>query len=171
MVEIPLTQGQVALIDDEDYGLVSQHNWFAQWNPATKSFYAMTHIRKLNGRQTTLYMHRLLKDARKGEQVDHIHHNTLDNRQEETRLCTGSQNMHNTNAYANNTSGYKGVTWHPGAQKYQARIMLNRKNHNLGLFATAELAHKARCKAALEMHGEFANHGNVKEKQNVPVMV
>ncbi|HUX18998.1 MAG TPA: AP2 domain-containing protein [Acidithiobacillus sp.] len=156
MIEISLTQGQVALIDDEDFELVSKYTWYAHWNPKTKSFYARTNTRKVDGKWPILQMHRLIMNAQPGEEVDHIHHSTLDNRKSELRLCTGSQNQHNRGLQTNNTSGYKGLCWFKQRQKWQANIMLNGKKKHLGYFTTPELAHEAYCKAAHELHGSFA---------------
>jgi hypothetical protein len=150
-IEIPLTQNQTAMIDDEDFELVSQFKWCAWWNKNTKSFYAVNNTRK-----ATLYMHRLIMGAQKGEQVDHIHHLTLDNRKSELRLCTPSQNQCNRRLNANNTSGYKGVSWSNQRQKWVAEIWVGGKKKNIGRYATPELAHEAYCQAALELHGEFA---------------
>jgi hypothetical protein len=159
MIEIPLTKDQVALIDDEDLALVSSYTWHALWSPYTKSFYAATHIRKPDGKQATLQMHRLIMDAPKGVQVDHIHHQSLDNRKSELRLCTGSQNKCNSGKHADNTSGYKGVCWHKQKQKWHAQIMIKGKQKHLGYHDTPELAHAFYCHAALELHGAFANTG------------
>jgi AP2 domain. len=156
MIEIPLTQGHVALIDDEDYELVSQYKWCARWSPGMRSYYAVTNIRKPDGKRIHLQMHRLITNAQKGEVVDHINHNTLDNRKSELRLCTHSQNLHNQGRNSKNTSGYKGVHWYKRYKKWQAQIKLNGKKIHLGYFSTPEEAHAAYCKAALELHGEFA---------------
>ena len=156
MIEIPLTHGQVALIDDEDYDLVSQYKWHAYWDPSTKSFYAKTGIRKPDGKQTSLRMHRLIMKAKKGEQVDHINHDTLDNQKENLRLCTNSQNQHNRGRKSNNTSGCKGVDWYKASGKWRAQIALNGKVMHLGYFAIKQEAYEAYCKAALELHGEFS---------------
>jgi len=101
-------------------------------------------------------MHRLIMNAQPGEQVDHINHNTLDNRKPELRLCTKSQNQHNVGKRQDNTSGFKGVTWHKRDQKWQARIMKSGKDKHLGNFDTPELAYEAYCRAAAELHGQFA---------------
>jgi len=159
MIEIPLTQNQIALIDDEDFEIVSKYKWSALWNPCTKSFYAKTDIAKPDGKRTRVQMHRLVMNAQPGEQVDHIHHLTLDNRKSELRLCTRSQNQCNTGKHADNTSGYKGVGWHKHNQKWEAQIALDGKKKHLGYFGTPELAHAAYCKAAHELHGDFANFG------------
>jgi hypothetical protein len=159
VIEIPLTQGQVALIDDEDFELVLAYKWNADLNKHTKSFYAVTNVTKPDGKRTKLLMHRLIMNAQKGQQVDHIHHLTLDNRKSEMRLCTQSQNMQNSGKQVHNTSGFKGVSWHKLKQKWVANINLNGKKKHLGYFPTPELAREAYCKAAAELHGEFANFG------------
>jgi hypothetical protein len=156
MIEIPLTQNQVALIDDEDFELVSQYKWYAGWDSHTKSYYACTKIKKETGGHTLLQMHRLIMNAKKGEQVDHINHNTIDNRKANLRSCTHSENQHNQGKYSNNTSGYKGVHPHKSSGKWQAQIKLNGKTIHLGTFLTKEEAYKAYCKASLELHGEFS---------------
>jgi len=156
MIEIPLTQGQFALIDDDDFEMISKHEWYALRNPKTKSFYAVTSIRKPDGKQTALLMHRLIMGAQPGEEVDHIHHLTLDNRKSELRRCTVAQNQHNAGKREDNTSGFKGVSWHKECQKWRADIKLNGKKKHLGLFIAPEAAHQAYCKAALELHGDFA---------------
>jgi len=156
MIEIPLTQGQVALIDDEDFELISKFKWRAVWNPHTKSFYAKAHIRKPDGKDTTLRMHRLIMNAQPGQQVDHVHHLTLDNRKSELRICTNSENLMNRGAQENNTSGYKGVSWNKRDRKWHAQIWVNGKRKHLGYFSTPEDGYAAYCKAAHDLHGQFA---------------
>ena len=155
MKKIPLTQGQFALVDDDDFELVSQYKWYAAWSPSTKGFYAITHIHKPDGKRTTLKMHRLIMNPKPGEDVDHIHHNTLDNRKSELRLCTRSQNMQNTRKYANNRSGHKGVRWRNDCQKWRAQIWINGKQIHLGNFIEVNDAIAARAAAVILYHKEF----------------
>lgn len=75
--------------------------------------------------------------------IDHINGNPLDNRLENLRLATNSQNQQNRPAPKNNTSGYRGVTWHKSANKWMARICYKRKRITIGLFDNAEDAYKA----------------------------
>jgi len=160
MIEIPLTQNQVALIDDEDFELVSKYKWYALWDPHMKSFYAVTNIRKPDEKRTGLKMHRLIMNAQPCEQVDHIHRFTLDNRKSELRLCTNGQNARNKGAPANNTSGFKGVSWDKRDQKWRAQIQIGGKKKNLGLYDAPEFAHEAYCTASARLHGAFANFGD-----------
>ena len=89
-------------------------------------------------------------------QVDHINGNKSDNRLVNLRLCNGSENCRNRPAPNRNKSGYKGVYWWKEKAAWRADIKVEGKHHYLGTFDTPELAHMAYCKAAAELHGEFA---------------
>lgn len=161
MKEIELTQGQIALIDDQDYDYLNQWKWYAQWALSNNSYYAQRSIR-IELKRTLQFMHRVILERKigrelyKGEQVDHINHDTLDNRRENLRLATRSQNLMNRIKQQNNTSGYKGVSWHKHSQKWRATIKIGSRHTHLGLFDTPKDAYDAYCKAADELHGEFA---------------
>jgi HNH endonuclease/AP2 domain len=89
-------------------------------------------------------------------ELDHINHDPSDNRIENLRLATNSQNMANRPAQINNTSGFKGTTFHKQRRKWQAQITVNKKVLHLGLFKTPEAAHAAYVLATQALHGEFA---------------
>jgi len=154
MIEIPLTQGKVALIDDEDFELVSQYKWYAHKQPYT--FYAATMSPRPN--RKLIKMHRIICGVFETNiQIDHIDHNGLNNQRSNLRICTKSENMRNRAAQINNTSGYKGISWHKATKKWIANIKIQRKQIFLGLFEDPEEAYMAYCKAAQELHGEFAH--------------
>ena len=88
--------------------------------------------------------------------IDHIDGNKLNNKISNLRECTSSQNGQNKKRPKNNTSGYKGVSWHIRQKKYTASIQINGKLKYLGSFAKAIDAYNAYKKAALEHYGEFA---------------
>lgn len=152
MKEIPLTRGLVALIDDADFDAVSAYKWYAAHRKGGATFYAR---RTVNPSQTIL-MHRAILCAPSGVGVDHINCNGLDNRRSNLRLATSAQNAKNRGMHPGNTSGYKGVCWHPSANRWQAQIKVDGRNKYLGLFPTPVEAHAAYCAAAKELHGEFA---------------
>ena len=89
-------------------------------------------------------------------QIDHINGVKYDNRIENLRLATSSQNSCNTKKYKNNTSNYKGV--HFFQNKWVAVIRVNGKKKYLGRFDTAEFASEAYKAAADRLHKEFANY-------------
>jgi hypothetical protein len=92
--------------------------------------------------------------------VDHINNIKNDNRIENLRLSTKSQNQGNTKKHTTNTSGYKGVCWHKKDKKWLAQIQHNGKNKYLGNFDNPEDAHAAYVAAAKKIFGDFANDGN-----------
>src|SRR5262245_35202767 len=93
MIEVPLTRGKVALIDDADYELVSRFKWHAQRGGYGNTYYAVTNIRLPDGKWTALRMHVLLL-GHKG--IDHIDGDGLNNQRSNLRLATQSQNSANT---------------------------------------------------------------------------
>lgn len=152
-IEIPLTQGKVALIDDEDWPLVAGHKWRAYKNG--HSFYAASDV---GGRRNkrTLQMHRLLLGAMPGQFVDHKDRNGLNNTRSNLRLCTKAQNAQNSRKYARGSSLYKGVRWRPERQKWFASIGTHPNVRWLGTFTDPVEAAKAYDAAAKQLFGEFA---------------
>jgi HNH endonuclease/AP2 domain len=96
------------------------------------------------------------------DQIDHVNIKPSDNRWSNLREATNSQNQANKHAPSTNTSGYKGVSWHRGDKKWQARIGRNRCH--LGYFNTAEVAAAAYEQAAKVLHGEFARVTTMKNE-------
>jgi len=95
-------------------------------------------------------------DITTSSQVDHINQIKHDNRIENLRLATNSQNNSNRPKRKDNKSGFKGVSWHKLKKKWQAFITHNNKTIYLGCFTTPELAHDAYIAAAAKLQGEFA---------------
>jgi hypothetical protein len=153
--EIPLTQGQVAIVDDWRYEELNQFKWYATRIPHMKSFYAARYQSILFGKRTTIFMHTVIAGTPKGAQTDHWNHDTLDNREENLRVCTYSENGRNRGKQKNNTSGFKGVT--ADGQRWRARIALDEKYHCIGTYDTPEEAARVYDESAKELHGEFAS--------------
>lgn len=91
--------------------------------------------------------------------VDHENRDSLDDRIENLRLATKSQNLGNARRRKDNTSGYKGVSFHKQTGKFKACIQHENDFMYLGLFSTAEEAHEAYCEAAKRLFKEFAHDG------------
>lgn len=162
---IELTRGKFALVDWEDLPLVENHEWCAYFNPSSGLFYARTGVyapelgrRKIKGfKFRTVAMHRLIMDVTDPKIfVDHINHDTLDNRRSNLRLANNSQNQGNRLKGRNNISGFKGVSWYSRDGVYRAQISINGKGTHIGYYDTAEDAARAYDKVARSVHGEFA---------------
>jgi len=147
MKEIELTQGQVAIVDDDDYEYLSQWKWFAQYDKRGKCFYA-----RRSTNPGCVFMHRQIIKAAKGVEVDHVNMNTLDNRKENLRIATRSQNCANRRFI--NSTGYRGVR--ANGNMYVASVSICNKKIVLGSFDSAEIAAIAYDKKAIELYGEFA---------------
>lgn len=105
--------------------------------------------------------HRLVWTYHNGEiptglQIDHINQIKDDNRIENLRLATHSQNQSNATKNKINKSGFKGVSWHKRSKKWMAMIGHNNKKINIGGFSTPELASEAYKAAAIKLNGDFA---------------
>lgn len=150
------------LIDGEYYDKVKSYNWHAYYSPNTKSFYISTNIRKNNGKYTLLRLHRLITDAPKGMCIDHINHNTLDNRKTNLRICTNAENQRNSRKHFDGiTSKYKGVSWKKHAKKFVAKIRYCGKDKHLGYFDNELDAAIAYNNAAIKYYGEYAKLNEV----------
>lgn len=90
------------------------------------------------------------------KQIDHKNTVRWDNRWNNLREATGTQNHANSSRRRDNTSGFKGVSWHAPRKKWRARVMVERKEIHLGLFNSKRLACAAYIKAAKKHFGEFA---------------
>lgn len=154
MKEIKLTQGQVALVDNEDFERVInfKNKWYAQ--KSSDGFYAKARIK-----DKKILMHRIIMGVTDSAiKVDHINHNTLDNRKENLRVCTNAENGRNRKINRDNTTGYKGVVcFSYDKTKFIAQIKFQNKQRRIGMFKTAKEAAIAYNEKAKELFGEFAN--------------
>ena len=159
MKYIKLTQNQVAIVDDEDFDMVSQHKWCVINDYST--FYALTSIRKPSGKRINLKMHRLILNPSGSLQVDHRDGDGLNNQRGNMRVCTNQENQYNQRPQKGKSSQYKGVSWHKQSKKWQAYIKNNGKLKHLGHFVDEIDASKAYDAAAKKLFGEFARLNNL----------
>jgi hypothetical protein len=156
--KIKLTQGKWALVDVEDYPLISGLKWYFDKNTKDKTGYAFRNAPTINGKRgKRIRMHTFLM----GANVDHKNGNGLDNRRSNLRISTKYQQAFNKGVHSHKKSlGCKGVSIvkdKKGVPKYWIdRITFEKTRIYLGTFKTHVAASRAYIKKAKELHGEFA---------------
>jgi hypothetical protein len=160
VIELPLTKGYVAIIDDEDARL-AVHKWQAHErrrpDGTIRAVYATREVRRPGRRPTTEKLHQAVLRAPPGVvEIDHINHDGLDCRRSNLRPATTQQNQANRGPQRNNTSGFKGVRWSSQGRTWQAQIKVSGRVRYLGRFADPKTAASAYDRAALDAFGEFA---------------
>lgn len=156
MKQITLTQGKVALVDDEDYESLIVYKWRAQKD--RKNWYAVRTREGTDGKGSIM-MHRQLLNLMdfNAIEVDHVDGDGLNNQRHNLRTSTKSQNHHNQRTRSDNTSKLKGVSPYkdrPGL--WRARILINGKRVHIGCYKDPKEAALAYDEAARKHFGEFA---------------
>lgn len=136
MKEIPLTQGKVTLVDDEDFDYLNQFKWCAKKDK--KTYYA-TREKREGGKPHRIYMHSLIIGTPKGMQTDHINGDGLDNRRKNLRIVTNRENSQNRHQIK--SSIYPGVYSRNG--KWISQIQIKGKNRQIGTFDNEKAASNA----------------------------
>lgn len=149
-VEIPLTQGYVTLVDDDDAERVRAFKWQAFVRPG-RVYAART--ARYEGERRTIYLHRWLMGASQGVQIDHKNRDTLDNRRSTNlRLASCSEN----HANATGRGGFKGVTFDKARNKWKSQVGFRGTHLNIGRFDTEIEAARAYDRMAAHLFGQFA---------------
>ena len=154
MQYLDLGNGQKAIVDDEDYAIVNQWNWYLG------AGYVVRNTPMVNGgKRGHFWLHRLIMKCPRNKRVDHVNSNTLDNRKANLRICTSQQNSFNQKVQNRiKTSRYKGVYRRSKGEwtAWVAQIHYKRKHYYIGAFQTEHLAALAYDLWAIELFGEFA---------------
>ena len=152
MKTISLTQGKMALIDDEDFDRVSAFKWYY-----SRHGYAVRSAHRADGNPKRIYLHRFVVDAPDDMVVDHMDGNTLNDQRHNLRMCAQSENQRNQRrTKVGQSSKYKGVDWNASRKKWRARIVLDGKSIMLGRYDGEVEAARAYNAAALKYFGAFA---------------
>lgn len=160
MMEIELTRGKVALVDDTDYDRISIFNWYARECKRNGMWYAVRDERRAGSRRL-VYMHRYILGLTGQIEVDHKDRDGLNNRRANMRVCTRTPNVQNRGRFKNKRqSRYKGV-YRNKFGIWWARITVNKKRIRLGTFDMEIEAAKSYNDAAREHFGDFAYQNSI----------
>lgn len=140
-----------AIVDDDDHLRLSKFKWGYAGGSKESGYYP---ARTDKGK--TIYLHREVIGAKKGEEVDHINGNRSDARKSNLRLCTSTQNNWNMRLRKDNTTGCKGLRWRQDVKSWRVNVKVNGKEIQIGYFKRKRDAIRARKLAEIEYYGEFA---------------
>jgi hypothetical protein len=150
--QIPLTKNKFAIVDKEDLDKIREYKWAVRGPEG----YAVSRC-KISGK--IVRMHRIIMGIYNSKyDVDHINHDTLDNRKVNLRVCEHYRNCENKRV-AKNKIGVTGVGKKKETGKYYANIMVQKKSIHLGYFYELSDAIKARKNAELKYFGEYTYNG------------
>lgn len=143
-------KGKAFYFDLEDYDKIKDYCWNID-----KNGYVTTDIHKPDKR--SIKMHRLVMDVKDSSlHVDHINHQANDNRKNNLRICTSSENNWNVEKRIDNKSGCPGVSWHKRDLCWEVHIQVHTKSIYLGRFDNYDDAVTARKQAEEKYFGEYS---------------
>ena len=147
---LELSRGKRTEVSVEDFEYLNQWKWsYGTRGYAFKSF-------TVRGKKKTITLHRFLLKPRKGEYVDHVNGDRLDNRRFNLRLCTSGQNNQNSKQRAHSQQFFKGVRPTEGSSTWAARIRYEGKERWIGSFKNPIHAAVAYDLWAVYLFGSFA---------------
>jgi hypothetical protein len=151
-VEVPLTQGKVAIIDARGAERILQHKWYYH-----KDGYAARDRKLSDGPgRNIIFMHQTICEPAPGQDVDHVDRDGLNNRGDNLRPASRTQNNAHQQKRCDNSSGYRGVSWYAPTGKWMAKITAHGHQMYLGYFQDIKDAARAYDVAAIKHFGEFA---------------
>lgn len=161
IAKIKLTRwsGEVvwSTIDLEDLERVrhSGLNWYVKY--VNESYYAMANCDEERYDKTIEYLHRFIANAGIGDIIDHINHDTLDNRKSNLRYSNRAKNaMNRRGRNTNNTSGYRNVSWDKSCGQWVVQLQVEGKNTRLGKFDDVHEAGSFAKRMRLKHYGAYA---------------
>lgn len=157
MKQIQLTMSKVAIVDDCDEDLL-KYKWRTKASPRDYTFYG---IREIWGgsrkKRSSEHLHRVILERKIGrslykwEVTDHVDGNGLNNKRDNLRAVTQSENMIKARKRKDNTSGFRGIHWNKEKKGFDVYINFNKKRYRFGRFKNLEEAKIARQQAEIKI--------------------
>lgn len=144
------------LIDTDDLERVRDEKYTWKVHTDGKGKVYVSREKRIDGKRSVELLHRFIMNNPEGLVIDHLNHDTLDNRKSNLRAITHAENMQNRKGAARNSrSGIRGVTPHKKTGKWQAQVGVDGEVIYLGLYDDVKEAEKAVI-AAREKYMPFA---------------
>lgn len=153
---------RITIIDTEELERIKAlgMRWYERWDKNTQAYYARsTRWEMIDGKSKLVSygLHTLIIDTEKGYYVDHKNHDRLDNRKENLRISTMSENAKNRKSKnSNNTSGYRNVLLDKQTGLWMVKLQIDKKSKTLGKFVDVHEAGKFAEEMRQKYYGEFA---------------
>lgn len=148
------------LFDLDDLPIIQSRTWHKDKDGYLVSYYFY------KGKRKYVSFHRLVMNAKHDQYVDHINKKKYDNRKQNLRFCTRTENIRNRGLYSTNTSGITGVHFDKRRKRWVASITYENKRIFIGRFYSKEDAIKARLEREVSLFGDFAPQKELWEQIN-----
>ena len=143
MAEIILHNGTICIVDQEDYDRLNTNKYYDEGRYVCRF-----------DKGKKIYLHREILRFPDCD-IDHINGNKRDNRKQNLRTATRSENLRNKGLIKANRTGVRGCYWDKQLKKYRVRITVGYKDKHIGLYSSITDAKRARLKAEVDYFGEF----------------
>ena len=164
MAEVQIS-GYTVFLDDDDLDKFKDYNWYVRKPVVEGSNILYVYgDRIVDKKRSRVAMHRYIMGCIRGDKttVDHINHNTLDNRKSNLRVCTHQENNYNSQGHRDSHSKHKGIRKH--GSKWEVRLSVNKEHKFIGLTKTLDNAIRLHDLASILYHGEYAYTENPREE-------
>ena len=172
MQHIPLSQGQIALVDDDDFARVSQYHWCYRGERNSGQGYAIRHD-KDGKKYRTVYLHReIMGPVPPEHEVIFRNGDRLDCRRENLRMVSKQEaRQHHQRARSNSKSGIKGISYNRRPRTWSVDIYRDGQVRRVGTFFTLKDAQEAYDQALKRENPDLHTAPDRVERQPDPVSV
>jgi hypothetical protein len=171
MQQIQLSQGKIAILDDEDFARFSPLHWCYRGERSSDKGYAIRHAKEAKGKYRTVYLHReIIGEVPTGHEVIFRNGDTLDCRRENLRIATKTEaRQHHRRARSNSESGIKGISYNRRPGTWSVDIYRDGQAKRVGTFFTQKEAVEAQRQALERENPDLHAAPEQVERATIPV--